>query len=54
MPPPFVAQQDYPLILPWDRVIYNFPPVAGGIDLDSDDVAETARLAPNLCGIMLS
>lgn len=36
------------------RVIYNFPPVAGGIDLDSDDVAEIARLAPNVCGVMLS
>ncbi|KAH8128200.1 4-hydroxy-2-oxoglutarate aldolase [Trichoderma asperellum] len=35
-------------------VIYNFPPVAGGIDLDSDDVAEIARLAPNVRGIMLS
>ncbi|RFU80201.1 aldolase-type tim barrel [Trichoderma arundinaceum] len=35
-------------------VIYNFPPVAGGIDLESDDVAEIARLAPNVCGIMLS
>ncbi|PNP45147.1 hypothetical protein TGAMA5MH_03198 [Trichoderma gamsii] len=35
-------------------VIYNFPPVAGGIDLDSDDVVEIARLAPNICGIMLS
>lgn len=37
-----------------NRVIYNFPPVAGGIDLDSDDVAEIARLAPNVRGIMLS
>lgn len=37
-----------------NRVIYNFPPVAGGIDLESDDVAEIARLAPNVCGIMLS
>ncbi|UKZ81486.1 hypothetical protein TrVFT333_009258 [Trichoderma virens FT-333] len=35
-------------------VIYNFPPVAAGIDLESDDVAEIARLAPNICGIMLS
>ncbi|KAK1238924.1 hypothetical protein MKX08_005985 [Trichoderma sp. CBMAI-0020] len=34
--------------------IYNFPPMAGGIDLDSDDVVDIARLAPNLCGIMLS
>ncbi|KAL7906493.1 hypothetical protein GGI35DRAFT_458254 [Trichoderma velutinum] len=35
-------------------VIYNFPPVAAGIDLESDDVAEIAKLAPNVCGIMLS
>ncbi|KAL7813045.1 hypothetical protein V8C26DRAFT_406102 [Trichoderma gracile] len=35
-------------------VIYNFPPVAGGIDLDSDDVAAIARQAPNVCGVMLS
>ncbi|KAL7934688.1 hypothetical protein V8C35DRAFT_279836 [Trichoderma chlorosporum] len=33
-------------------VIYNFPPVAAGIDLESDDVAEIARLAPNVCGII--
>lgn len=37
-----------------NSVIYNFPPVAGGIDLDSEDVADIARLAPNLSGIMLS
>ncbi|KAH0524318.1 hypothetical protein TsFJ059_006847 [Trichoderma semiorbis] len=35
-------------------VIYNFPPVTAGIDLESDDVAEIAKLAPNVCGIMLS
>ncbi|KAM0263888.1 hypothetical protein ACHAQJ_000923 [Trichoderma viride] len=35
-------------------VIYNFPPVAGGIDLESDDVAEIVKLEPNICGIMLS
>ncbi|KAK4061819.1 hypothetical protein Trihar35433_9419 [Trichoderma harzianum] len=37
-----------------NRVIYNFPPVTAGIDLESDDVAEIAKLAPNVCGIMLS
>ncbi|KAN0104107.1 aldolase [Hyaloscypha variabilis] len=35
-------------------VIYNFPMVAGGIDLSSDDVVDIARAAPNICGIMLS
>ncbi|KAL6825244.1 hypothetical protein V8C40DRAFT_266150 [Trichoderma camerunense] len=33
-------------------VIYNFPPVTAGIDLESDDVAEIAKLAPNVCGII--
>lgn len=35
-------------------VIYNFPPVTAGIDLESDDVAQIVKLAPNVCGIMLS
>ncbi|KAJ6439297.1 aldolase-type TIM barrel [Purpureocillium lavendulum] len=29
-------------------IIYNFPVVAGGIDLTSDDVVEIAKAAPNL------
>lgn len=37
-----------------NRVIYNYPAVAGGIDLTSDDVVDIARAAPNVCGIMLS
>ncbi|EFY92600.1 dihydrodipicolinate synthase, putative [Metarhizium acridum CQMa 102] len=35
-------------------IIYNYPAVASGIDLDSDDVVAIARAAPNICGIMLS
>ncbi|KAH8909297.1 aldolase [Coniochaeta sp. PMI_546] len=35
-------------------VIYNFPLVAGGIDLTSDDIVDIARAAPNVCGVMLS
>lgn len=36
------------------RIIYNFPLVAGGIDLTSDDIVDIARAAPNIRGIMLS
>ncbi|KAH6867208.1 hypothetical protein B0T10DRAFT_53165 [Thelonectria olida] len=35
-------------------VIYNFPLVAGGIDLTSNDIVDIARAAPNICGVMLS
>ncbi|KAK4083403.1 hypothetical protein Purlil1_10640 [Purpureocillium lilacinum] len=35
-------------------VIYNYPPVAGGIDLTSDDIVDVARAAPNVRGAMLS
>ncbi|KAH7007575.1 hypothetical protein EDB80DRAFT_752134 [Ilyonectria destructans] len=35
-------------------VIYNFPLVAGGIDLTSNDIVDIVRAAPNLRGVMLS
>ncbi|KAI5455622.1 putative dihydrodipicolinate synthase [Mariannaea sp. PMI_226] len=35
-------------------IIYNFPLIAGGIDLSSTDVVDIARAAPNVRGIMLS
>lgn len=35
-------------------IIYNYPGVAGGIDLDSDTVVNIADAANNICGIMLS
>ena len=37
-----------------NRIIYNYPAVAAGIDLNSDDVVDIAMMAPNICGIMLS
>ncbi|KAK7222892.1 hypothetical protein V2G26_010895 [Clonostachys chloroleuca] len=39
---------------PVPMIIYNFPLVAGGIDLTSDDIVDIARAAPNIRGIMLS
>ncbi|OAQ60128.1 aldolase-type TIM barrel [Pochonia chlamydosporia 170] len=35
-------------------IIYNYPGVAAGIDLDSDDATAISKAAPNVCGIMLS
>ncbi|KAB5531341.1 hypothetical protein GE09DRAFT_1193779 [Coniochaeta sp. 2T2.1] len=35
-------------------VIYNYPLIAGGIDLSSDDVVDIATAAPNVCGVMLA
>ncbi|KIW12550.1 hypothetical protein PV08_09827 [Exophiala spinifera] len=39
---------------PLPVVIYNYPPIAGGIDLSSDDIVDIARTAPNVRGVMLS
>jgi len=36
------------------RVIYNYAPVAGEIDLDSDTVIEIAETAPNIHAVFLS
>lgn len=35
-------------------MMYNFPGATGGMDIDSDLVAEIAREAPNICGIKLT
>ncbi|KAK7469972.1 hypothetical protein VKT23_001409 [Stygiomarasmius scandens] len=35
-------------------MMYNFPAVTGGIDMDSDVIEEIARVAPNTCGIKLT
>lgn len=35
-------------------LLYNFPAVAGGIDMTSDVIEDIARAAPNTCGIKLT
>ncbi|KAL0575407.1 hypothetical protein V5O48_006578, partial [Marasmius crinis-equi] len=35
-------------------LMYNFPGVTGGIDMDSDLINDIARTAPNICGIKLT
>ncbi|KAE9404110.1 putative dihydrodipicolinate synthase [Gymnopus androsaceus JB14] len=35
-------------------MLYNFPSVAGGIDMDSDLIEDIAKSAPNTCGIKLT
>ncbi|KAF9269484.1 dihydrodipicolinate synthetase [Marasmius fiardii PR-910] len=35
-------------------LMYNFPGVTGGIDMDSDLIKEVAESAPNICGIKLT
>ncbi|KAM5535171.1 hypothetical protein V8D89_011107 [Ganoderma adspersum] len=35
-------------------IIYNYPGAAGGIDLDSDLIAELAESSPNLAGVKLT
>lgn len=37
-----------------NRIIYNYPVVAGGIDLDSDDIVAVAKSSSNIRGVMLS
>lgn len=36
------------------RIIYNFPAVSGGIDMDSDLVVDIVKASPNICGIKLT
>lgn len=36
------------------RIIYNFPAVSGGIDMDSDTIVDIVRAAPNVCGAKLT
>lgn len=35
-------------------MMYNFPGVAGGIDMNSDLIEDIAKSAPNTCGIKLT
>lgn len=35
-------------------MIYNFPAVSGGIDLDSETIIRIAEKAPNICGVKLT
>ncbi|KAF4628240.1 hypothetical protein G7Y89_g9914 [Cudoniella acicularis] len=35
-------------------MMYNFPGVSGGIDMDSDFIIDIAKLAPNICGVKLT
>jgi 4-hydroxy-2-oxoglutarate aldolase len=35
-------------------VIYNFPAVSGGIDLDSDFAIDVAKASPNVVGVKLT
>lgn len=35
-------------------MMYNFPGVTSGIDMDSDLIIDIARSAPNICGVKLT
>ncbi|CAK7216545.1 hypothetical protein SCUCBS95973_002842 [Sporothrix curviconia] len=35
-------------------ILYNFPAVSSGIDMDSDTIIEVVRRAPNVCGAKLT
>ncbi|KAJ5724996.1 uncharacterized protein N7483_006353 [Penicillium malachiteum] len=35
-------------------IIYNFPAVSGGIDMDSDLIVDIIRSSPNICGVKLT
>ncbi|KAF8848018.1 putative dihydrodipicolinate synthase [Acephala macrosclerotiorum] len=35
-------------------MMYNFPGVTGGIDMDSDLIIDIAKSAPNICGVKLT
>lgn len=35
-------------------MMYNFPGVTSGIDLDSDLIIDVAKSAPNICGVKLT
>lgn len=39
---------------PLPIVVYNFPGVSGGIDLDSDLIVDVVRSAPNVVGVKLT
>jgi 4-hydroxy-2-oxoglutarate aldolase len=35
-------------------MMYNFPGVSGGIDMDNDFIIDIAKSAPNICGVKLT
>jgi L-threo-3-deoxy-hexylosonate aldolase len=35
-------------------MLYNFPAVSNGIDLDSDLITDVIKQAPNVCGVKLT
>lgn len=35
-------------------ILYNFPALSGGIDIDSDLVVEVAKASSNVCGVKLT
>ncbi|EPE04737.1 dihydrodipicolinate synthetase [Ophiostoma piceae UAMH 11346] len=35
-------------------ILYNFPAISGGIDMDSDVIVDVVRAAPNVCGAKLT
>jgi L-threo-3-deoxy-hexylosonate aldolase len=35
-------------------MIYNFPALTNGIDLDSDLIVDVVKEAPNICGVKLT
>lgn len=37
-----------------NRIIYNFPAVSGGIDMDSDLIVDIVKASPNICGVKLT
>ena len=39
---------------PHIRIIYNFPAVSAGVDMDSDLLVEIIKAAPNVCGMKLT
>ena len=35
-------------------IIYNFPAVSGGIDMDSDLIVQIIKSSANICGVKLT
>lgn len=49
-----ILSYDSQILISPRRMLYNFPAVTGGIDMDSDVIAEIAKRAPNTCGVKLT
>ncbi|KAJ9143798.1 putative Dihydrodipicolinate synthase [Pleurostoma richardsiae] len=39
---------------PLPVILYNFPAVSGGIDMDSDLIVDIVKASPNVCGVKLT